>query len=35
MSSTVAEAVVTIPEGGATGSFTGKAEWPALKLATK
>jgi hypothetical protein len=27
MQSTVAEVVVTIPEGIVTGSFTGKAQW--------
>jgi len=35
MQSTAAEVVVTIPAGGATGSFAGKVEWPALTLVTK
>ena len=35
MQSTVHEAEVKIPQGGATGSFSGKAQWSALKLTTK
>jgi hypothetical protein len=35
MSSTLNEVVVTVPQGGITGSFTGKIEWPSLKLTTK
>jgi hypothetical protein len=35
MASTLTEVVVTIPQGGVTGNFTGKVEWPELKLTTK
>jgi hypothetical protein len=35
MTSTLTEVVVTIPQGGVTGSFTGKVEWPELKVTTK
>jgi hypothetical protein len=35
MSNTLHEVVVTIPQGGVTGNFTGKIEWPSLKLTTK
>ena len=35
MTSTLTEVVVTIPQGGVTGNFTGKVEWPELKLTTK
>ncbi|HSF31991.1 MAG TPA: hypothetical protein VLK82_16115 [Candidatus Tectomicrobia bacterium] len=35
MTSTLTEVVVTIPQGGVTGTFTGKVEWPELKLTTK
>jgi hypothetical protein len=35
MTSTLTEVVVTIPQGGVTGNFTGKVEWPELKLITK
>jgi hypothetical protein len=35
MASTLTEVVITVPEGGVTGNFTGKVEWPALKLTTK
>jgi hypothetical protein len=35
MSSTLTEVVVTIPQGGVTGNFTGKVEWPELKVTTK
>jgi hypothetical protein len=35
MRSTAGEVVITVPAGGATGSFAGKVEWPALKLVTK
>jgi hypothetical protein len=35
MASTLTEVVITVPQGGVTGNFTGKVEWPALKLTTK
>ena len=35
MTSTLTEVVVTIPQGGMTGNFTGKVVWPSLKLTTK
>jgi hypothetical protein len=35
LTTTVAEVVLTIPEGGVTGNFTGKVVWPSLKLTTK
>ncbi len=35
MASTLNEVVVTIPQGGVTGNFTGKVEWPELKVTTK
>jgi hypothetical protein len=35
MTSTLNEVVVTIPQGGVTGNFTGKVEWPELKVTTK
>jgi hypothetical protein len=35
MTSTLTEVVVTIPQGGVTGNFTGKVEWPELKVTTK
>ena len=35
MQSTVAEVVVTVPAGGATGNFAGKGEWRALMLVTR
>jgi hypothetical protein len=35
VTSTLTEVVVTIPQGGVTGNFTGKVEWPELKLTTK
>jgi hypothetical protein len=35
MISTLNEVVVTVPQGGVTGNFTGKVEWPELKLMTK
>ena len=35
MTSTLTEVVVTIPQGGVTGNFTGKVVWPELKLTTK
>jgi hypothetical protein len=35
MASTLTEVVVTIPQGGVTGNFTGKVEWPELKVTTK
>jgi hypothetical protein len=35
MTSTLNELTITIPEGGVTGNFTGKVEWPELKVTTK
>jgi hypothetical protein len=35
MASTLTEVVVTVPQGDVTGTFTGKVEWPELKLTTK
>jgi hypothetical protein len=35
MTSTLTELVLTIPQGGLTGNFTGKVVWPSLKLTTK
>jgi hypothetical protein len=35
MASTLTEVVVTIPQGDVTGNFTGKVEWPELKVTTK
>ena len=35
MTSTLTEVVVTVPQGGVTGNFTGKVEWPELKVTTK
>ena len=35
MTSTLNEMMITIPQGGVTGNFTGKVVWPALKLTTK
>ena len=35
MISTLNEVVVTVPQGGVTGNFTGKVEWTELKLMTK
>jgi hypothetical protein len=35
MTSTLTEVVVTVPQGGVTGNFTGKVVWPSLKLTTK
>jgi hypothetical protein len=35
LSRTLTEAVLTMPQGGITGNFTGKVVWPALKLTTK
>jgi hypothetical protein len=35
LTSTLTEVVITIPQGGVTGSFTGRVEWPELKLTTK
>jgi hypothetical protein len=35
MASTLNEVVVTVPQGGITGNFTGKIEWPELKVTTK
>jgi hypothetical protein len=35
MTSTLNEVVVTIPQGGVTANFTGKVEWPELKVTTK
>jgi hypothetical protein len=35
LTSTLTEVVVTIPQGGMTGNFTGKVVWPSLKLTTK
>jgi hypothetical protein len=39
MDSTLTDMVVTVPQGGApggvTGNFTGKVEWPELKITTK
>jgi hypothetical protein len=35
MTSTLNEVVVTIPQGGVTGNFTGKVQWPELKVTTK
>jgi hypothetical protein len=35
MTSTLNELVITVPEGGVTGNFTGKVEWPELKVTTK
>jgi hypothetical protein len=35
LNSTLTEVVVTIPQGGVTANFTGKAQWSALKLTTK
>jgi hypothetical protein len=35
MTSTLTDVVVTSPQGGVTGTFTGKVEWPELKLTTK
>jgi hypothetical protein len=35
LTSTLTEVVVTIPQGGVTGNFTGKVVWPSLKLTTK
>ena len=31
LTSTLTEVVVTIPQGGVTGNFTGKVVWPSLK----
>jgi hypothetical protein len=35
LTSTLIEVVVTIPQGGVTGNFTGTLVWPELKLTTK
>jgi len=35
LTSTLTEVVVTIPQGGVTANFTGKAAWQELKLITK
>jgi hypothetical protein len=35
LTSTLTEVVVTVPQGGVTGNFTGKVVWPELKLTTK
>jgi hypothetical protein len=35
MTSTLTEMTITIPQGGVTANFTGKLEWPELKLTTK
>ena len=35
MTSTLTDLVLTIPQGGITGNFTGKVVWPELKLTTK
>jgi hypothetical protein len=35
LSSTLTELVLTIPQGGITGNFTGKVVWPSLKVTTK
>jgi hypothetical protein len=35
LTSTLTEVVITIPQGGVTGNFTGRLEWPELKLTTK
>jgi hypothetical protein len=35
MASTLTEVVVTIPQSDVTGNFTGKVEWPELKVTTK
>src|SRR5262245_32498851 len=35
ITSTAMEAVLTIPQGGVTGNFTGKVVWPSLKITTK
>jgi hypothetical protein len=35
LTSTLTELVLTIPQGGLTGNFTGKVVWPSLKLTTK
>jgi len=35
LTTTLTEVVLTIPQGGMTGSFTGKLQWPAMKLITK
>src|SRR5262245_47748551 len=35
LTSTLTDVVVTIPQGGVTGNFTGKVVWPSLKLTTK
>jgi hypothetical protein len=35
MASTLTEVQVTVPQGGVTGTFTGKVEWPELKITTK
>ena len=35
LTTTITEMVLTIPQGGVTGSFTGKVAWPAMKLTSK
>jgi hypothetical protein len=35
LTSTLTEVVVTIPQGGVTGNFTGRVVWQELKLTTK
>ena len=35
LTSTLTEVVVTIPQGGVTGSFAGQVVWQELKVTTK